>query len=192
MHQLSKILACEHPTMRKWKAFWNLSGSDSPFSRSAAGLVGGSGVCDIPAGSHPRGPGSLRTLLLAALSLLSTKSSSPVGGRAKPAVCFKNAELMNWFSSAKAGVVMGYNRASRAAAYSHEVQHPCPWGGSWVWKSSCWAFVLPSLRFHGVRWVGFGQQWRGSLTLLCANSCTFETQTSLRSSEGILEKGGNH
>lgn len=40
MHQLSKILACEHPTKQKMKAFWNLSGSNPPFSRNAAGLAG--------------------------------------------------------------------------------------------------------------------------------------------------------
>lgn len=73
------------------KAFWNLAGSNPPFSREAAGLAGSSEVCDSPVGSHPRRPSSPKTLL-ATLSLLPVKNSSSTGRRAKPAVCFNNAE----------------------------------------------------------------------------------------------------
>lgn len=159
MHQLSKILPSHKAKGEKHFGTWGDQSLLPPGMQQ--GWWGAQRCVTLQQGHIPGDQAVWEPCQQHWAFLLSMKSSSPVGGRAKP-------ELINSFSSAKPGVVMGYNRGSRAAAYSHEVLHPCPWGGSWVWKSTCRAFVLPSLTLCGVRWVGFGWPWTESPTLLCA------------------------
>lgn len=166
MHQLSEILAWEHLTKQRMKALWKLGGSSSPFSRNAAGLAGSSGTCGSPAGSHPRRASSLKTLL-ATLSLLPMKSSSSVWGRAKPAVCFDDEELINQFSSAKPGSVMGYSRANtqqRSSLFT--------WGAAFLSTGRELGLKkhLQSLcsSFSQASWCQMAGIWKGSPTLLCA------------------------